>query len=341
VTGMHLIEKYGTTVDEIYKSGFKNVYKFANHKSPNYMEKALARTILGFSTFVAKMRPDLIIVHGDRVEALAGAIVGSINNILVAHVEGGEVSGTIDELIRHAITKLSHIHFAANDDAKKRLIQLGELPENVFVIGSPDLDLMNPKTLPKLCSVKKHYDIPFDSFAIAMFHPVTTEFNDMRLHAKEFVKALLDSGKCYVVVQPNNDRGSDEIMLEYEIIESNPKFRMFPSLRFESFLTLLNASEFIIGNSSAGVREAPFYGVPTIDIGTRQKNRVKYETIYNCGYDHQQILSVIYRLIKQPKVPRDVKNFDFGNGDSCKLFLDLILSNDLWLINHQKQFQEL
>lgn len=150
VTGMHLDEKYGYTVNEVYKSGFKNIHKFVNHKGVTSMDETLAKTIQGFSKFVKKQKPDLIIVHGDRVEALAGAIVGSLNNFLVAHIEGGEVSGTIDELIRHSVSKLSHVHLVSNPKAKKRLVQMGELKSSVYVIGSPDLDLMNPEFLPTL-----------------------------------------------------------------------------------------------------------------------------------------------------------------------------------------------
>ena len=119
VTGMHMNTLYGFTVDEIEKAGFKNIYKYINHDSIEYMDRTLSKTIDGFSEYISQINPDLIVVHGDRVEALAGAIVGSLNNILVAHIEGGEVSGTIDELIRHSVTKMSHIHLVANSEAKK------------------------------------------------------------------------------------------------------------------------------------------------------------------------------------------------------------------------------
>lgn len=118
-TGMHMNSKYGATVDEIVKSGFENIYKFINHDTIENMDRTLAKTIEGFSLYVGEIKPELIVVHGDRVEALAGAIVGSLNNILVTHIEGGEISGTIDELIRHAVSKMSHIHLVANDEAKK------------------------------------------------------------------------------------------------------------------------------------------------------------------------------------------------------------------------------
>ena len=142
VTGMHMLSKYGSTYLEIEKDGFRNIYKFVNTKMNLGMDITLSNTIVGFSNYVSELKPDLIVVHGDRVEALAGAIVGALNNIKVAHIEGGEISGTIDESIRHAVTKFSHLYFVANEEAKKHVIQLGEKEENIYVIGSPDIDIM-------------------------------------------------------------------------------------------------------------------------------------------------------------------------------------------------------
>ncbi|WP_088322772.1 UDP-N-acetylglucosamine 2-epimerase [Polaribacter tangerinus] len=167
-TGMHLLDKYGKTVIEIQKCNFTNIHQFSNHTSENTMDLTLAKTIEGFSSYVSTLKPDLIVIHGDRVEALAGAIVGSLNNILVAHIEGGEVSGTIDELIRHSVSKMSHLHFVSNESAKNRILQLGELDSSVAVIGSPDVDIMFSDALPSLEEVKNYYEIPFQEFALVM-----------------------------------------------------------------------------------------------------------------------------------------------------------------------------
>jgi len=335
-TGMHLNPLYGATVDEIEKSGFKNIYKFINHDDIEHMDRTLAKTIDGFSHYVKLINPDLIVVHGDRVEALAGAIVGSLNNILVAHIEGGEISGTIDELIRHSVSKLSHIHFVSNEDAKRRLIQMGEIEESIFVIGSPDIDLMNSKNLPSIEEAKKYYDIEFKNYAIAMFHPVTTEYDKIQKYAKDFIDALIDSNFNYVIIYPNNDMGSVEILNEYKRLQNKQKFRLFPSLRFEYFLVLLKNAKFIIGNSSAGIREAPYYNVPSIDIGTRQNNRAKIESIIHCDYKKEDILYAIEE-VKNLKLNKIQKNY-FGEGNSDKLFFKIINSNKIWDISCQKQF---
>ena len=341
VTGMHMNPLYGLTVIEIERAGFKNIYKYINHDSANHMDRNLAKTIDGFSQYISQINPDLIVVHGDRVEALAGAIVGSLNNILVAHIEGGEVSGTIDELIRHSITKMSHIHLAANEEAKKRLIQLGEFNKSIFVLGSPDLDLMDESNLPSLEKAKNYYDIPFDDFAIAMFHPITTEYKYIKSYAKNFVNALIESHINYILIYPNNDLGSSEILEELESLKLLDRIKIFPSLRFEYFLRFLKESQFIIGNSSAGIREAPYYNVPTVDIGTRQKNRASLATIFNCNYQLEEILKTIKKVNLTRIEDLDKDDFLFGKGRSDKLFLKLLNSGELWKIEHQKQFQKI
>ncbi|NOR57830.1 MAG: UDP-N-acetylglucosamine 2-epimerase (hydrolyzing), partial [Sulfurimonas sp.] len=285
------------------------------------------------------IKPDLIVVHGDRLEAMAGAIVGSFNNILVAHIEGGEISGTIDESIRHSVTKLAHIHLVANEEAKTRLIQLGEFEDSIFILGSPDLDLMNPSSLPSLNSVKKYYDIEFEEFSIAIFHPITTEYDKITKHVKAFVDSLIQSNLNYIVVYPNNDLGSIEILNEYKRLENNKRFKIFPSLRFEYFLKLLKNSNFIIGNSSAGIREAPFYNITTIDIGSRQNGRVILPSIIHTDNDKPSILKTIEKAVNHTN--KDDNKHLFGKGHSDKLFLDLLNSKKLWLTSHQKQFQEL
>jgi UDP-N-acetylglucosamine 2-epimerase (hydrolysing) len=337
VTGMHLQKKYGYTVEEIEKCGYKNIYKFINHTTETSMDHTLAKTIEGFSNFIKEIDPDLMVIHGDRIEALAGAIVGSLNNILVAHVEGGEVSGTIDELIRHAVSKLSHVHFVSNQIAEKRLTQMGEIAENIYVIGSPDVDVMLSDKLPSIEEVKRRYEIPFDEYGVVMFHPVTTEVEMMPTYAKQFVEAVIESNQNYVVIYPNNDLGSNAILHEFERFKNKPNFKIFPSVRFEYFLVLLKYSKFLIGNSSAGIREAPYYGLPAINIGTRQQNRALHLDIINCGYTKEEILKSID--IAKHAVFEKMDLYGIGNSD--QLFLKSIESSQFWNISKQKVFKDI
>lgn len=337
VTGMHLQKEYGYTLIEIERCNFKNVHTFENHTHETTMDLTLAKTIEGLSDYVKTINPDLIVVHGDRVETLAGAIVGSLNNILVAHIEGGEISGTVDELIRHSVSKLSHIHFVSNNDAAKRLKQMGEIESSIYTIGSPDIDVMFSDELPSLEKVKNYYQIPFDTYGIVMFHPVTTEVKEMQQYVDNFVKALISDNHNYVVIYPNNDLGSQNIIEGYQKLKDNPRFRVFPSLRFEYFLTLLKNSQFIIGNSSAGIREAPYYGIPIINIGTRQQNRAIHAEISNVDYNFNSIVNALKNIdehqIKKTKA-------DFGQGNSAILFLEALENRTIWEINHQKQFRD-
>ncbi len=336
-TGMHALLRYGLTVNEIYKSGYdnrgyNNIHVYLNQQHGDPMDRVLANTVTGLSMYVGEYKPDLIVVHGDRVEALAGAIVGSLNNIKVAHIEGGELSGTIDGVLRHAISKLAHIHFVANEEACRRLKQLGE--DNIYIIGSPDVDVML-SDLPELNEVKRYYEIGYLNYAIAMYHSVTTDPCDQR--AGMFADALMLSGKNYIVIYPNNDPGSESIIAAYGRLERSARFKVFPSLRFEYFLTLLKHADFIIGNSSAGIREAPIYGVYSLNIGDRQQQRYTCDSIINVGDNTSAIVHGIRQLDTMPECKPD---FGFGRGDSAKKFME-VLEGDIWSISVQKKFNDI
>ena len=335
-TGMHMDKKYGYTVIELEKYGYDNIYKYINHDTESAMDITLSRTIEGFANYIRLVEPDLIIIHGDRIEALAGATVGALNNILVAHIEGGELSGTVDELIRHAVSKLSHVHFVANKEAKTRLKQMGENDASIFVIGSPDMDAMLHKPLPAWQDVKQKYEIPFDDFFISMFHPVTTEFDQMDENAAQYIDSLEESNLNFVAIYPNNDKGSDFILKKLNRLSKNSRFKIYPSLRFEAFLVLMKHSKAVVGNSSAGIREAPFYGIPTVNVGTRQSGRTNNPDIINTSYKREDIIKGIQKAVSQKITPRVL----FGDGKSDEKFIGII-SNDLfWNIPKQKVFTD-
>ncbi len=339
-TGMHLMQRYGSTYIEIEKSGFKHIHKFHNQHIDEPMEMILANTIQGLSRYVHETRPDMLVVHGDRVEALAGAIVGSMNNILVAHIEGGERSGTIDELIRHSVSKLSHLHLVSNTEAANRILQMGEHPDTVHIIGSADIDVMkNPALLPSLDEVKRYYDIPFTDYHVVMFHPVTTEVAHMKQHAEQLVQALIDSQQNYILIYPNNDHGTNEILDAYEVLKGNAHFKIFPSIRFEYFLTLIHHAYSLIGNSSAGIREAPIFGVPSINIGSRQNNRFKSDSIIDVGYGSDAILASI-RSVSADKIRHPACEY-FGDGNSAQAFTRLIQDPNTWAVSPQKIFNDI
>ena len=336
VTGMHLLSNYGYTAHEVEKEGFQNIYKFMNQSYNDSMDVILAKTIMGFSDFVKEIRPDMIVIHGDRVEALAGAIVGCLNNILVSHIEGGEVSGTIDDLLRHSITKLSHLHLVCNNVARRRLLQMGEEEKCIRIIGSPDIDIMTSGNIPPIEKAKERYGIPFDQYSLFMYHPVTTEIQQLRKKVNVVVEALLANAEKYVVVYPNNDTGSDIIIEALERIRGNERFRLFPSIRFEYFLSLLKHADIVIGNSSAGVREAPFYGTPTVNLGTRQSNRSDAPTIINAVEENSAVVEAIARAHSLPRI----KTEEFGDGRSSEHFLEFLTDEETWKTLPQKRFND-
>lgn len=337
-TGMHMLYRYGLTVEEIHKGGFRNIFTFMNQVHGEPMEMVLANTISGLSRYLHEYEPDMIVVHGDRVEAMAGGIVGAIRNILVGHVEGGEVSGTIDEIIRHSTTKLAHLHFVANEEAKSRLIQLGERRESIHIIGSPDIDVMLSDDMPEISIVKQYYDIEFAEYAILMFHPVTTEVKDLPEQVRGVVDAVIESGLNYVVIYPNNDSGSKHILDEYDRLRSSPRIKMFPSIRFEYFLSLLKHAMFIVGNSSAGIHEAPVFGVPTVNIGSRQQNRFSHNSIFNVDHGKENIIEMIQKVKLEGRF-ESCKHF--GVGESAEKFIDELEKPSLWQTSKQKVFQSL
>lgn len=337
VTGMHNLKSHGNTYKQIELDKIENVTRFFNQSLGDNHSKVLSKTAIGFSKYIKAIKPDLVVVHGDRVEPLTCSIVCCLNNIKIAHFEGGEISGTIDETFRHSISKLCNIHFVTNFVAKKRLIQMGEKSDNIFITGSPDVDLILSKELPNLHDTKLRYNINFESYALAIFHPVTTDVKNLKKNISNFIKALKLSNEKYVLIFPNNDLGSELIIKQYKKIK-NKNIKIFPSLRFESYLTLLKNSKFIIGNSSSGIMEAPYFGTPTINIGDRQNNRAKLKSILNCDYDS----NVILRIINKYKNKKKYKSqFYFGSGNSHEKIINILKSKSIWKIKNQKQFREI
>ena len=333
-TGMHLSSKHGYTINDIYENKYKNVRAYLSYKDNATMDIALANTIQGFSKYVKEIEPDLICLMGDRTEMLAGAIVGALNNILTIHLQAGDTSGTIDDSMRHAISKMSHAHFCANETAKQRLLRMGENEYNIFVIGSPSIDNILNIDLELYEAVKKIYKIEFDKYGILIFHPVITEIEDIKKQIKNIVDIVIKSELNYIVINSNNDNGNDFIFDEYKRLENNERFRIFSSIKYEYFITLLSNAQFMIGNSSSAIIEAPYFSIPVVNIGTRQKGRYLTNNIFNCGYDKKDIEKNIEIVLKYD----DKIAGAYGKGNSAELFLEILNSDNFWEIKKQKEY---
>lgn len=336
ITGMHMQERFGLTKLEVRKFEQATCHEFINHRHGDPQDIILSKTVQGFSDWVHEEKPDLVVVHGDRVEALAAALVCSINYIPCAHVEGGEVSGTIDEVYRHCNSKLCKYHFVSSDTARKRLLSLGETPEQVYVIGSPEMDVHKNGQMVALEDVLAHYEIPFSDFSVVLFHPVTSEQETMGQQAQALFESLKKSGRQFVVIKPNNDPGSDDIMEHINDLP-NDRFRTIPSMRFSYFSTLMKNAGSIIGNSSLGVREAPFLGIPSLNIGTRQTNRAVASSVtHAASHDDEQIRD----FLENEWGKRYPPHMEYGDGNSSERFLSVLNEPAFWDTPHQKVFYD-
>jgi UDP-N-acetylglucosamine 2-epimerase (hydrolysing) len=334
VTGMHMLRRYGATRFEVQRLDGVLTAEFINQRIGDPQDIILSKTILGLSDWVHEHRPDLAIVHGDRIEALAGALVCATNYIRCAHIEGGEVSGTIDEVYRHCNTKLCTYHFVSSDSARARVLSLGEDPRAVFNIGSPELDFHRGQSGVSLDEVRQRYDIHFPDYGIAVFHPVTSERDSIGAQAANLFAALSDSGRSFVVISPNNDPGSEDIFAEIERLDPT-RFRHLPNMRFAYFSELMKNAAAIVGNSSAGVREAPFLGIPSLNIGTRQLNRSAAPTITEASaFDRPRIEEFLSTRWGQ----RFDSDRSFGQGHSAARFVEILAQDTFWNVPLQKHF---
>lgn len=336
ITGMHMMKRYGETRLEVKRFEGAEFFEFVNQREGDALDFILSKTILGFSDFVHEHRPDLVIIHGDRVEALAASIVCAMRYIRSAHIEGGEVSGTIDESIRHCNTKLCATHFVSSDAAHARVLALGEAPDRVFTIGSPELDTHARPSGVSIQEVKARYAIPFDDYGIAVFHPVTSEQETIGAQAQSLFGVLEASGRRFVVIAPNNDPGTEEI---FAVLDQLPpeRFRIIPSMRFNYFSELMKNAAVMVGNSSAGVREAPFLGLPSLDVGTRQNNRALGQTVQVASaMNHGQIA----QFLREAWQRRGPSSQGFGSGQASSQFVRVLHSGGFWQLRQQKAFAE-
>jgi len=333
VTGMHLLDEYGYTVRDIERDGFPiaaRVPMFSNDDSPYGMAKAAARCLAGTADALNSIKPDLFLVTVDRVETLAAAQAGALMNLPLAHIQGGEVTGTIDESIRHSVTKLSHIHFPATQEAAERIIRMGEEPENVYAVGCPYLDIVRENLETKSCKTKEELALEygFDSHRPLMLftqHAVTTEYGDGRDQIYATLEALKEFPHVEIVaIHSNADAGGREIM---EQVKKNIRFHLFPSIESNDYIALMNCADAMLGNSSAGIREAPSFGLPAINIGSRQDGRLRAENIIDAPFDKTAIERAIDKALYNEDFKKSLQQIEnpYGDGHSAQRIVDVLI----------------
>ncbi len=286
------------------------------------MTRAAGRCVLGMQQIIAQRRPDWLMVVADRYEALAIAQAGLCMNVRIAHLEGGEISGSIDERIRHAITKLAHLHFPANEEAAARILRMGEPADAIVTVGTPSLDLIAEMELAELGAttgflasraVGRAVDLAAP-FLVVSFHPVVTEYDDAPAQYEMLVEAVRRIGLPSVWVLPNLDAGAEAASAPVEALladETAPPVQRLGSLPIEHYARLLANAACVVGNSSSGLRESAFLGAPTVNIGTRQQGRARGDNVVDVGYDLDAVVAAVERQVAHGRYARDTL---YGDG---------------------------
>lgn len=342
VTGMHLWERFGHTVDEIKKDGFKIDAEVAVCEDD--ISTAFGEAVIGISKAIKQIRPDFVVVLGDRFEALAGAIAGASNNITVAHIHGGDktTSGHIDESIRYAMTNFAHLHFAATRQSAFRLKQVGEEQWRIHQVGSPALDaLLEAYSVSswqiEACLVADILDLDLSKrlaslpIVVVLQHPVSLEVEEAGRQMEQTilaVKQLSEQTEAYliVVIYPNSDPGGKEMIEVIERYRGTPNIQIHKNLNHPVYLGLLRIASVLVGNSSSGIIEAPSFGLSVVNVGSRNVGREHAENVIFVNYDRNQILAGIKKALFDEEFKEKVSNCTnpYGDGKASQRIVEVL-----------------
>ncbi len=333
-----ILDRFGKVEDLIRKDGFEPDFIFHNiieGDSPSTMAKSTGMGLMDASMIFNNLKPDMLVVVGDRYEMMSVTLAAAYMNILIVHTMGGEVTGTIDESIRHAITKFSHIHFPANEDSRQRIIKMGEDEKYVFNVGCPRTDLVaeelqndSHEILNDLFKTYGGVGSGIDlsqQYLLVSQHSVTTEFGDNREQIDETLKALDELKLPTIMLWPNSDAGGDDISRGIRVFREhkNPEWlHLFKNLPTHIYIHLMNTCSCLIGNSSSGVREGAFIGTPVVNIGTRQNKRLRTENVIQVGHNAAKIANAIRTQLKNGKY----KSSDiYGDGTAGEKIANILV----------------
>lgn len=332
VTGMHLMKEFGMTLNDIKKDGFKfhTVDATFHEDNKSSMVNFIGEFIKLLSQLVLKINPDIILLLGDRGEMLGGAIVGAYLSIPTAHLHGGEITSTVDEYARHAITKMVNIHLPATEKSAERIIKMGENPDNVFVVGAPGLDyILNEKLIDPQIISEKYNNLDLSKpIVLLVQHPTTLESKSAAQQARETLDALVELENQTIIIYSNADAGGRkiiEIIKNYENYHFIQTYKSIPSIEY---LSLMNVASVMVGNSSSGIIEAPSFKLPAVNIGSRQEGRERASNVIDVNHDREEIKNAIGKAIYDKKFKEILQNSEnpYGDGKTGKRVAD-ILSN--------------
>lgn len=345
-TGMHLAPQFGLTWREIEADGFiidASVDMQLTSDTPAGVTKSLGLAVIGFAEAFNRLKPDLLVVLGDRYEILAAAQAALISKVPMAHIAGGDTTeGAFDEAIRHSITKMSHLHFVTNEASAKRVRQLGENPEHVFVVGSPGIDVINKVKLLTREELEKQLDFRFlKRNLLVTFHPATLEAIPAQDQFQELLKALdtLGNDIGIIITLPNADTDNSAIIKLIEhYVSTHPRSRAYPSLGQIRYLSAVSHVDAVVGNSSSGLYEVPSFKKPTVNIGDRQKGRIQASSVINCRPYAADIIRAINEAFKKDC---SATVNPYGKGDSAERIISVLKAVADYRALLQKHFYEI
>jgi len=329
VTGMHLMADFGHTIDLIEKDGFKlhrvdDIYEMDSKES---MSCFVGRFITSLTEKIAEINPDIILLLGDRGEMLAGAIVGAYLSIAVAHIHGGDISSTVDDLVRNAITKLAQIHFPATTRSAKRITNMGEDPARVFVVGAPGLDAIIDDAPEDCDEIAMRYGLDRNSpILLVVQHPVTLESECSGEQIEETMQAISELKYQTVIIYPNSDAGGRKMIEVIQKYSHNKYLKIYKNIDRKDYLGMMTIASAIIGNSSSAIIEAPSFNLPAINIGTRQKGRERGCNVIDAGYNRNEIRCAIQRALKDNEFREKIHSSKnpYGDGKSSQKIADIL-----------------
>lgn len=335
LAGGAVLDRYGLASEALLKGQFnvdRLIHFVVEGENPVAMAKSAGMAVIEFSTAFDNLKPDVVVIIADRFECLSIAMAASFINIPLAHIEGGEVSGSIDESVRHSITKLSHLHFPATKKAARRIEKLGEDPATIFEVGCTSLDVITGLDLDNLLPIMHLQERSgvgpiidlCEPYLLVLQHPVTTEYMQNLDHINQTIQAVDELGLNTIWIWPNIDAGADGISKGIRVYRENrkPEFiHFFKSLPIEYYAPLLKNAACIVGNSSSGIREASFLGVPAVNIGTRQIGRERGQNVIDVSYNKYEIIAAIQRQTFHGQYAQD---YIYGDGHACSKIVDVL-----------------
>lgn len=332
ITGMHLLPEFSSSLQMIYDDELCKYYKVSmllGDDSNKAMSQSLGMAIMGISSIIEDVKPDIVLLQGDRGEMLAGAIAAAHMNIPIVHMSGGDYSGSIDDSIRNSISKFSHIHLTTCQQSSDRLIKMGESANRIIEVGEPGLDVIKNMDFIPAERLAEEYNFDLAKpLILATQHSVTTESEMAAWQIEQTLQAIDDLGIQTIFTYPNSDSGGREMIKILESYKNKPYIRIIPSLGSLKYLSLMKISSMVLGNSSSGIFESPSFKIPVINIGTRQHGRLKANNVIDVDYNTIAIKDAIQYILSNPEFRESLSNCinPYGNGTTAEKTIEILVN---------------